>query len=239
MYNREHVHIFSLIRHTIQQGRQIYIVYPRIAIHYNKARGKGLLHGCKVVSPAFPNVNIGILHGKMKPSEQQEAMDCFVRGETKIVMATIIIGLGIDVPNATMMVIEDANHFGLAQLNQLRGRIRGCSLQSLCILVTDSVLTNNAKKCIETMLKTNNGFEIAAIDLRLRGAGNPAGLEQSGFPSLKLASFAKDKTIVQAANEASDVIINKDPMLEKEEHASIRSMLVHWDNIKKNWLHIS
>ncbi|BDD07744.1 ATP-dependent DNA helicase RecG [Fulvitalea axinellae] len=216
--------IFSFMRSEIQKGRQVYIVYPLIE-ESSKADLKDLMDGYESVSRAFPDLPLSIVHGRMKPADKEYEMARFSKGETKIMVATTVIEVGVNVPNATVMVIENAERFGLAQLHQLRGRVGRGGEQSYCLLITKDKLSRDSKIRMETMVKTNNGFEIADTDLKLRGPGDMSGTRQSGVEDLRIADLAQDGNILRQARRAAKHILSKDPKLESEENQPIRSYL--------------
>jgi ATP-dependent DNA helicase RecG len=182
---------------------------------------------------------VSIVHGKMKPQDKDFEMQRFVRAETKIMVATTVIEVGVNVPNASVMVIENAEKFGLAQLHQLRGRVGRGAEQSYCILMTDFKLSKEAKLRIETMVRTNNGFEIADVDLRLRGPGDLEGTQQSGVLDLRLADISRDQKILQAARETAAEILAQDPELSRPEHLPTRQQLQRQRKQQKGWGQIS
>jgi ATP-dependent DNA helicase RecG len=180
------------------------------------------MDGYESMSRAFPGVPLSIVHGQMKAADKDYEMQRFKKGETKIMVATTVIEVGVDVPNASVMVIENAERFGLSQLHQLRGRVGRGAEQSFCILMTDVKLSADSRTRIHTMVQTNNGFEIAETDLRLRGPGDLAGTQQSGVLDLQLADLAKDQNLLQLAREEATQLLQTDPELEKPEHKGIR-----------------
>ncbi len=193
----------GFLRKQIAEGRQIYIVYPLIQ-ESEKMDYKDLEDGYESIVRAFPPPDyvVGVLHGKMKAEEKEIAMDYFKKGISKILVATTVIEVGVDVPNASVMVIESAERFGLSQLHQLRGRVGRGAEQSYCILMTGYKLSEDAKKRIQTMVRTNDGFEIAEADLKLRGPGDIEGTQQSGIPfDLKIAHLGKDAQIIEYARD--------------------------------------
>jgi len=213
-------------------------VYPLID-ESEKLQLKHLMDGYESVTRAFPDLPISILHGKMKPEAKDFEMARFVKGETKIMVATTVIEVGVDVPNASVMVIESAERFGLSQLHQLRGRVGRGADQSYCILITDYKLSAESKVRIETMVRTNNGFEIAETDLKLRGPGDLMGTQQSGLLDLTIADLSKDQAILQQARDEAIATLARDPELNLPEHKTIR---IQVDSIKKtavNWSRIS
>lgn len=237
-YDSHRLQINEFIRQQIKSGRQIYIVYPLIE-ESEKLDLKHLMDGYESIVRAFPDVPVSILHGKMKPEAKDFEMDRFVRGETKIMVATTVIEVGVDVPNASVMIIESAERFGLSQLHQLRGRVGRGAEQSYCILVTDYKLSAESKIRLGTMVKTNNGFEIAETDLKLRGPGDLMGTQQSGALDLLIADLGKDAAVLKVARETAIRILENDPDLAKLEHKVVKQQI---DSLKKtavNWSRIS
>lgn len=237
-YDSHRLQVNGFLKTQIAIGRQVYIVYPLIE-ESEKLDLKHLMDGYESISRAFPDIAISIVHGQMKPEAKDFEMKRFVKGETKIMVATTVIEVGVDVPNASVMVIESAQRFGLSQLHQLRGRVGRGADQSYCILMTDYKLGTESKTRIETMVKTNNGFEIAETDLKLRGPGDLMGTQQSGALDLLIADLGKDGEILKQAREAAQQILEQDPQLDKSENRAIRQQV---DSIKKsavNWSRIS
>lgn len=230
--------VFGFIREQINQGRQAYIVYP--LIEESAALDlKDLMDGYESIGRAFPELQLSIVHGKMKPEAKDFEMSRFVKGETHIMVATTVIEVGINVPNATIMVIENAERFGLAQMHQLRGRVGRGADQSYCVLMTRDKLGAEAKVRIQTMVSSTDGFEIARVDLQLRGPGDLMGTQQSGVLDLLIADLVHDVKILQAAREEAQVIVEEDPKLESPKHKVIKS---HISSLKKtvtNWSRIS
>ena len=219
-------------------GRQVYVVYPLIE-ESSKLDLKDLMDGYESIVRAFPDQHISIVHGKMKPQDKDFEMQRFVRHETQIMVATTVIEVGVNVPNASVMVIENAERFGLAQLHQLRGRVGRGAEQSYCVLMTEYKLSKEGRTRLETMVRTNNGFEIADVDLKLRGPGDITGTQQSGVLDLLIADIAKDGQILQAARNAASDLLEADPNLEKPENYNIAR---HISSLKKtvvNWGRIS
>jgi ATP-dependent DNA helicase RecG len=234
-YDAQRLRVFRFIRDQISLGRQVYIVYPLIE-ESEKMDYKNLLDGYESICRAFPNIPLSIVHGRMKASDKDYEMQRFVKGETKIMVATTVIEVGVNVPNASVMVIENADRFGLSQLHQLRGRVGRGQDQAYCILMTDYKLNKKSRERIQALVHTNNGFELADMDLRLRGPGDLMGVQQSGLLELKIADLARDGHILQIAREAAKEIIKKDPMLVQPGHYAIKKQLVAsgnttWDNI--------
>ena len=235
-YDANRLKVNGFLREEIARGRQVYMVYPLIE-ESEKMDLKDLMDGYESVCRAFPDLAISIVHGKMKPDAKEYEMKRFVKGETSIMVATTVIEVGVDVPNASVMVIENAERFGLAQLHQLRGRVGRGAEQSFCILMTKYELSKEARIRIETMVRTVNGFEIADVDLALRGPGDLAGTQQSGIVDLKLADLSKDGRILQLAREAAAKTLEKDPDLILPENAVLREQLnrtktaVNWSEV--------
>jgi ATP-dependent DNA helicase RecG len=232
--------VFQFIRDEINKGRQIYIVYPLIK-ESETLDYKDLMDGYESIARDFPlpNYQISIVHGKMKPADKDYEMDRFVKGETQIMVATTVIEVGVNVPNASVMIIESAERFGLSQLHQLRGRVGRGADQSFCILMTSHKLSSEAKTRLETMVATNDGFEIAEVDLRLRGPGDIMGTQQSGVLNLKIADIIKDNDILKTARHHAIQLLKDDPSIEKSENLAVRhaySQLVKYKNI---WQYIS
>ncbi|MEQ8362277.1 MAG: ATP-dependent DNA helicase RecG [Cyclobacteriaceae bacterium] len=237
-YDSHRLQINEFMRQQITAGRQIYIVYPLIE-ESEKLDLKHLMDGYESVARAFPEVPISILHGKMKPDAKEFEMGRFAKGETKIMVATTVIEVGVDVPNASVMIIESAERFGLSQLHQLRGRVGRGAEQSYCILVTDYKLSADSKIRLNTMVKTNNGFEIAETDLKLRGPGDLMGTQQSGALDLLIADLGKDGLLLQQARDAAAALLGADPSLDKPENKLIRMQIESLRKTAVNWSRIS
>ncbi len=228
----------AFVKEQVERGRQVYFVYPLID-ESEKLDLKHLMDGYESISRAFPEYAISILHGQMKPEAKEFEMARFVKGETKIMVATTVIEVGVDVPNASVMIIESAERFGLSQLHQLRGRVGRGAEQSYCILLTSFKLSADSKLRMATMVRTNNGFEIADTDLKLRGPGDLMGTQQSGLLDLLIADLGKDQQILLQAREAATEILKNDPELKNSEHQPIKN---HLSSLKKtvvNWAKIS
>lgn len=219
-YENARLHVWQFIREQLALDRQVYIVYPLIeesaVLDY-----ANLFAGYESITRDFPGVPIGVIHGKMDAVSKELEMRRFERMETRILVATTVIEVGINVPNATVMVVESAERFGLAQLHQLRGRVGRDKAQSYCILMTDYRLNQVAKKRIETMVQTTNGFEIAEIDLKLRGPGDLTGLQQSGMLHLKIADLSTDTSILEEARACAKQVIQQDPDFQLPQHLPI------------------
>ena len=231
--------LYQSIRRQIELGRQVYIVFPLIK-ESEKSDLKNLEEGFETLKEAFPDYRLSKVHGRMKPVEKEEEMDKFVKGETQILVATTVIEVGVNVPNASVMVILDAQRFGLSQLHQLRGRVgRGCD-QSYCILVTNYKLSEDTRKRIDIMCDTNDGFRIAEADLKLRGPGDLEGTQQSGIAfDLKIANIARDGQLVQLARQEAQAIIEADPLCQLPLYAPLWSRLQELKKTNINWGAIS
>ena len=231
--------LYQSIRRQISLGRQVYIVFPLIK-ESEKSDLKNLEEGFETLKEAFPDYRLSKVHGKMKPVEKEEEMEKFVKGETQILVATTVIEVGVNVPNASVMVILDAQRFGLSQLHQLRGRVgRGCD-QSYCILVTNYKLSEDTRKRIDIMCDTNDGFRIAEADLKLRGPGDLEGTQQSGIAfDLKIANIARDGQLVQLARQEAQAIIEADPLCQLPLYAPLWSRLQELKKTNINWGAIS
>jgi ATP-dependent DNA helicase RecG len=214
LYEGQRLRMFGFMKEEIKKGRQVYVVYPLIK-ESEKLDLLFLEAGVEQMRYQFPlpDFNISIVHGKMSNADKQYEMQQFVAGKTQIMVATTVIEVGVNVPNASVMVIENAERFGLSQLHQLRGRVGRGAEQSFCILMSGNKLTREGKLRLETMVKTNNGFEISEIDLQLRGPGDLSGTQQSGVLDLKLADLAKDQVILQEARNTIMTIFEEDPLL--------------------------
>jgi ATP-dependent DNA helicase RecG len=237
-YDSHRLQVNGFIKKQIEEGRQVYIVYPLID-ESEKLDLKHLMDGYESIARAFPEMPISILHGKMKSDAKDFEMARFAKGETKIMVATTVIEVGVDVPNASVMVIESAQRFGLSQLHQLRGRVGRGADQSYCILMTDYKLGEDSRTRIETMVRTTDGFEIAETDLKLRGPGDIMGTQQSGALDLLIADLGKDGPILQRAREIAREIIEKDPELAAPENAVIKKQVELTKKSAVNWSRIS
>ncbi len=218
--------VFAFIKEQIKEGHQVYIVYPLIK-ESEKLDYKDLMDGYESISRGFPQpqYQISIVHGQMKPENKSYEMKRFVEGETQIMVATTVIEVGVNVPNASLMIIESAERFGLSQLHQLRGRVGRGSDQSYCILMSGPKLSQEGKTRLETMVNSNDGFEIAEVDLRLRGPGNLMGTQQSGILKLKIADIIKDNKLLKAARDTANQILKQDPNLERSDNQVIKRTL--------------
>lgn len=234
-YNNQMTSLYAGIAQQIKEGRQVYIVFPVIE-EGKKKNLKNLEDGYESLKQIFPQFAMSKVHGQMKPKDKEAEMEKFVRGETQILVATTVIEVGVNVPNASVMVIMDAQRFGLSQLHQLRGRVGRGAKQSFCILVTGYELSQDTKKRIDIMCQTNDGFRIAEADLKLRGPGDLEGTVQSGMAfDLKIANIARDGQIVQLARNEAKRIVDDDPDCVKPENALLWNRLKELKNTNVNW----
>ncbi|MGV6827897.1 MAG: ATP-dependent DNA helicase RecG [Flavobacteriales bacterium] len=239
-FDANRLKVFKFLKEEIAKGRQVYIVYPLIQ-ESEVMDYKDLIDGFASIERDFPkpHYQISIVHGKMKPADKEYEMQRFIKGETQIMVATTVIEVGVDVPNASVMVIESAERFGLSQLHQLRGRVGRGADQSYCILMTSHQLSENARTRLETMVKTSDGFEIAEVDLRLRGPGDLMGTQQSGVLNLRIADIMKDQDILKVARSYALQILKKDPSLLLEENKTIKNTYLQLTKFKNIWSFIS
>ncbi|WP_339611204.1 ATP-dependent DNA helicase RecG [uncultured Planktosalinus sp.] len=239
-YDSNRLKVFKFIRDEIAKGRQIYIVYPLIQ-ESEKMDYKDLMDGYESIVREFPmpNYQISIVHGQMKANDKEYEMQRFLKGETQIMVATTVIEVGVNVPNASVMIIESAERFGLSQLHQLRGRVGRGAEQSYCILMTSFKLSKEAKTRLETMVRTNDGFEIAEVDLKLRGPGDIMGTQQSGVLQLKIADIVKDGDVLKIARSFAWEVLKKDPSLKFPEHIQIKNTFTKITRYKNIWNYIS
>lgn len=238
-YDDQTTSLYEGIRQQVGAGRQVYIVFPLIEEN-EKTDLKNLEAGYESLCQIFPNLNIGKVHGRMKPKDKEAEMQKFASGETHILVATTVIEVGVNVPNASVMIILDAQRFGLSQLHQLRGRVGRGAKQSYCLLVTPHALATETRKRIDIMCDTNDGFRIAEADLKLRGPGDLEGTQQSGMAfDLKIANIARDGQIVQMARDEAQKIIDDDPDCAKPEYATLWNHLRELRNTNINWAAIS
>ena len=231
--------LLGFLRKQINEGRQVYVVYP--LIQESEAMDfRNLEEGYEFMKEVFPDFKISMVHGKMKPAEKEEHMQKFVSGETQLMVATTVIEVGVNVPNASVMVIESAERFGLSQLHQLRGRVGRGAKQSYCILLTGVELSKTTRKRMEIMTRTNDGFEISEADLMLRGPGDIEGTVQSGIPfELKIADLAKDGQMLEIARNAAMDVLEKDPELKSDEYKMLAVQLKKMKTNTINWGAIS
>ena len=238
-YENRRNQLYNFLKQEIGKGRQVYIVYPLIS-ESEKMDLKDLEKGFRHLSEVFPDLKLSMVHGKMKPAIKESAMQQFKNAETQIMVATTVIEVGVDVPNASVMVIESAERFGLSQLHQLRGRVGRGAEQSYCILMSSYKLSNESRKRLETMVRTNDGFEIAEVDMKLRGPGDLEGTQQSGMGfDLKIANLAKDGEILQLARNVASDVLDDDPLLQKEENQMLLRNLLSSKETSFDWSSIS
>ncbi len=242
LHKTEHhrLRVQGFMKEEIAKGRQVYVVYPMIE-ETEKVDMANLMEGYEAISRDFPmpDYQVSIVHGKMKAADKDFEMQRFVRGETQIMVATTVIEVGVNVPNASVMVIENAERFGLSQLHQLRGRVGRGAEQSYCILMTGFKLSADGRERIKTMVSTNDGFVIAEADLKLRGPGNIEGTQQSGMLRFHIADIARDTHILQAARDIATKIIDQDPTLSAPEHARLREVMGRQEMEARVWGRIS
>lgn len=238
--DKHRLSMFHFLKQEIEKGRQVYIVYPLIedskTLDY-----KDLMDGYESISRHFPKpqFQVSVVHGRMKAEDKEAEMARFVKGETHIMVATTVIEVGVNVPNASVMVIESAERFGLSQLHQLRGRVGRGAEQSFCILMSGHKLSSDAKTRLKTMVQTQNGFEIADVDLKLRGPGDIMGTRQSGLLNLKLADISKDSKILQFARQIASELLENDPEIASLENRSVLKEYMRAHHIKMQWSSIS
>lgn len=238
-FDSKRLAMFGFLRKQIEAGRQVYVVYPLIKESENMDY-KDLEDGYESIARAFPNLKIGVVHGRMKPEDKEMSMQYFKQGIYNIMVATTVIEVGVDVPNASVMVIESAERFGLSQLHQLRGRVGRGAEQSYCILMTSYKLSKEARQRLEVMVRTNDGFEIADADLKLRGPGDIEGTQQSGVAfGLRMANLAHDGQLVQLARDYAREVLDDDPLLENSDNQVLRYQLQHLKQSVTDWSRIS
>ena len=239
-YDANRLKVWKFIKDEIAKGRQIYIVYPLIQ-ESEKMDFKDLMDGYESISRDFPlpDYAVSIVHGKMKPADKDAEMERFSKGKTNIMVATTVIEVGVNIPNASVMIIESAERFGLSQLHQLRGRVGRGAEQSYCILMTSHKLSNDSKTRMDTMVRTNDGFEIAEVDLKLRGPGDLMGTQQSGVLNLQIADIVRDKDILQLARHHALKLLKEDASMQKPEHQNLRKVFIELSKKKNIWNYIS
>lgn len=239
-FDANRLKVWKFLKEEIAKGRQIYIVYPLIQ-ESEKMDYKDLMDGYESISRDFPlpHYSISIVHGKMKAADKEEEMRRFAAGKTNIMVATTVIEVGVNIPNASVMVIESAERFGLSQLHQLRGRVGRGAKQSYCILMTSHKLSNDSKIRMETMVRTNDGFEISEVDLKLRGPGDIMGKQQSGVLNLQIGDLVKDKDILQLARYHAIKLLKEDAPMEQLKHAKLRTAFLELSKKKTIWNYIS
>ena len=230
----------QFIKNEIAKGRQVYVVYPLID-ESEKLDLENLQQGYEKLLAVFPrpDYQISVVHGRMKSADKEWEMQRFVKGETQIMVATTVIEVGVNVPNASMMIIENSERFGLSQLHQLRGRVGRGADQSYCILMTSYKLSKDANERIGTMVRTNDGFQIAEADLLIRGPGDITGTQQSGIVDFKIANLVEDQKILQAARHFAIKILEDDPTLDKNINSRLRNNITKYHKRNKNWGRIS
>ena len=239
-FDANRLKVWKFLKEEIAKGRQIYIVYPLIQ-ESEKMDYKDLMDGYESISRDFPlpHYSISIVHGKMKPADKEEEMRRFAAGKSNIMVATTVIEVGVNIPNASVMVIESAERFGLSQLHQLRGRVGRGAEQSYCILMSSHKLSNDSKIRMETMVRTNDGFEISEVDLKLRGPGDIMGKQQSGVLNLQIADLVKDKDILQLARHHALKLLKEDAPMQQPKHAKLRAAFIEISKKKTIWNYIS
>ena len=237
-FDNSRLKVFGFIKDKISLGEQVYVVYPLIE-ESEKKDYKDLMDGYESLKRYFPNTQIGVLHGRMKPENKDYEMKRFAEGKSKILVSTTVIEVGVDVPNASVIVIESAERFGLSQLHQLRGRVGRGKAQSYCILMTKYTISSESKERMSAMVETNDGFKIANTDLKMRGPGNMMGTKQSGLLELRFTNLAEDQDMVLKSRELAINTIKEDPNLESKENLIMKSHLK--ENIRQNinWSRIS
>ncbi|MCB9336372.1 MAG: ATP-dependent DNA helicase RecG [Flavobacteriales bacterium] len=239
-FDNTRLKVFEFMRKQIDLGKQIYVVYPLIE-ESEKLDYKDLMDGYESISRSFPapKYRVSVVHGKMKPTDKDYEMEQFASGKTQIMVATTVIEVGVNIPNASVMVIESSEKFGLSQLHQLRGRVGRGADQSYCILMSSYKLSKEAKVRLDTMVNTNDGFEVAEVDLKLRGPGDLMGTQQSGVLDFKIADLAKDNSILTKARSIAIKLLKADPNLEMTENVPVKNQLIKLFKNKLNWSRIS
>ena len=239
-YDNNRLKVFKFMKDEIAKGRQVYVVYPLIQ-ESEKMDYKDLMDGYESISREFatPDYQISIVHGQMKAVDKDYEMQRFAEGKTNIMVATTVIEVGVNVPNASVMIIESAERFGLSQLHQLRGRVGRGAEQSYCILMTSHKLSNDSRTRLETMVRSNDGFEIAEVDLKLRGPGDIMGTQQSGILHLRIADIVKDKDILEHARYHAKAVLKLDPSLSLAEHKMILNTYRQMSKYRNIWNYIS
>ncbi|MDW7695976.1 ATP-dependent DNA helicase RecG [Flammeovirgaceae bacterium SG7u.111] len=237
-FDSQRLRVLGFVKEQVNLGRQVYIVYPLIE-ESEKLDYKNLMDGYESVARAFPDFFVSIVHGKMKPKDKDFEMQRFVKGETNIMVATTVIEVGMNVPNASVMIIENAEKFGLSQLHQLRGRVGRGGEQSYCILMSGEKLSKDGKVRLQTMVRTTNGFEIADADLKLRGPGDLAGTQQSGIIDLKFTDLAQDSNVVKEARHTVEKLLEADSTLASPANSLVKKRLELFEKKATNWSRIS
>lgn len=238
-YENRRKQVYEFIREQVSVGRQIYVVYPLIK-ESEKLDLKNVENGYDLLKQVFPKYSISMVHGQMKPTEKDAEMQLFKEGKTQIMVATTVIEVGVDVPNASVMIIESAERFGLSQLHQLRGRVGRGAEQSYCLLMSSYKISNESRKRLETMVRTNDGFEIAEVDMQLRGPGDLEGTQQSGVGfTLKISNLGRDGEILQHARHQASDLLDDDPKLQKQENQILVQNLIKMKSTEFDWSSIS
>ncbi|KFF11774.1 ATP-dependent DNA helicase [Chryseobacterium soli] len=235
---KDRTFVYNFCRDEIKKGRQVYFVYPLIE-ESETLDYKNLMDGLEHVMNSFSDYNVTMLHGKMKPDEKDAAMNYFASGKAEIMVATTVIEVGVNVPNASVMVIESAERFGLSQLHQLRGRVGRGAEQSYCILMTSDKLSKESRTRIKTMTETNDGFKISEVDMQLRGPGDILGTQQSGVVDFKKLDLVNDSAIIKATKDAVEKILENDPLLVKPDNLIIKNYYVRYYKGENKWSKIS
>ena len=240
LYDNKRLALYGFLKKQIALGRQVFIVYPLIK-ESEKSDLLDLMAGYEAIQNSFPEpeYGIGIVHGKMKQEEKDFEMQRFAKNQSQILLSTTVIEVGIDIPNATVMVIENAERFGLSQLHQLRGRVGRGGEQSYCILMSKYELTSDGRKRLEAMVSTNDGFEIANFDLQLRGPGDIQGTQQSGMLDFKIADLSKDEKLVAYTRNLAMQVLDNDPNLSRPEHIRLAKVITQMIKSETNWSIIS
>jgi ATP-dependent DNA helicase RecG len=235
---KDRAYVYNFCHEEIRKGRQIYFVYPLIE-ESETLDYKNLMEGLESVMDNFSNYNVTMLHGKMKPDEKDAAMNFFASGQSQIMVATTVIEVGVNVPNASVMVIESSERFGLSQLHQLRGRVGRGAEQSYCILMTSDKLSKDSRTRIKTMTETNDGFKISEVDMQLRGPGDILGTQQSGVVDFKKLDLVNDASIIKLTKNLVEKLLENDPLLQKTENLVIKNYYLQNYKGKNKWSKIS
>ena len=231
---KDRLAVFQFIKEELQKGRQIYFVYPLIE-ESETLDYQNLTDGFETVADYFKDYQTTILHGKMKPQEKDVAMEYFASGKSHILVATTVVEVGVNVPNASVMVIESAERFGLSQLHQLRGRVGRGAEQSYCILITSDKLSTDSRVRIKTMCETNDGFKISEVDMKLRGPGDILGTQQSGIVDFKRLDLSQDGNIIKTAKQEVEKLLSSDPSLNLAQHQGLKAYYTHQYKGKNKW----
>jgi len=235
---RDRLSVFRFAKDEIDKGRQVYFVYPLIE-ESETLDYKNLMENFGHISEFFEDHNVTMLHGKMKPDEKESNMQYFASGKAEIMVATTVIEVGVNVPNASVMIIESAERFGLSQLHQLRGRVGRGAEQSYCILMTSDKLSNDSRKRIKTMCETNDGFKISEVDMQLRGPGDILGTQQSGVVDFKKLDLVTDGKLIKTSKEMVEKIIDNDPELSHPDNLRMKEFYIRQYRGKNKWGKIS